>query len=263
MVDEPVQPQNQELQVTPEQPAGKQTEIQKLLELFKGRGQSVLIGLGLAVAVFLGFGAYRNYTHSLALRASQLLMGARNTEQLQQVISRYSSTPSAPVAMLALASQYFEVGQYDLAQFTYAQFEQKYPKHPMARAAELGKAQCLEAGGQVGQARDAFESFAKADPDHFLTPLALLGKARCLTQLGLFAEAKVTYEDFIAANPESGWTPLAETGLLFVDKEIRAKGKTPETKPPAPTVPAAPSASSPAALPLWAPSAPAASAPAR
>lgn len=261
MVDEPVQ-QTQEPQEPSGQPAGEQTEIQKLMEIIRGRGQSVLIGLGLAVAVFLGFGAYRNYRHSMDLRASQMLMGARDTAQLQQVISQYGSTAVAPVAMLSLAAQYFEAGQYDQAQFTYAQFAQKYPGHPMAKAADLGKAQCLEASGQVEEARDAFDAFAQANPGHFLAALALLGKARCLTQMRHYADAKAVYEDFIAAHPEGGWTPLAETGLLFVEKEMRAKDKAPEaTASSAGWVPV--KAGEPAALPLWSPSAPSTSAPAR
>jgi predicted negative regulator of RcsB-dependent stress response len=260
MVDAPIQKQTQEPQETPPQPAAAaQPELQKLIEFVRGQGQSVLIGLGLAVAVFLGVGAYRNYRHSTELRASQMLMGARNVEQLQQVVSQYSSTPSAPVAMLSLAAQYFDGGQYDLAQFTYTQFEQKYPKHPMVKAAELGKAQCLEAAGQVEQAAGAFDEFVKNNPEHFLTSLARLGKARCLNQLGKYAEAKAAYEDFIAANPESGWTPLAETGLLFVEKEMRAKAKSPES---AATEPVVSAAKPQQAIPLWAPPAPSASEPA-
>ena len=50
------------------------------------------------------------------MRASQMLMSAQSPEQLQQVISQYPSTPSAPIAMLTLASEYFRSGQYDLAQ---------------------------------------------------------------------------------------------------------------------------------------------------
>jgi predicted negative regulator of RcsB-dependent stress response len=236
-------------------PTEGQVEMEKLRGLFREHGQPVLIGLGLALAIFLGIGAYKNYRQSVALRAAQMLAGARSTEQLQQVVNMYPSTASAPIAMLALAGQYYDAGQYDLAQFTYAQFEQKYPKHPMKLSAEIGKAQCLEGSGQLDQALTAFEAFAAANTNHFLTPMARLGRARCLTQLGQYEDARAAYEEFIAAYPDSGWASLAETALLFVDKEMRTvkKGGKPDVilpvappptaaMPPMSSMPATPSA---------------------
>ena len=223
MVDEP----KQEQQVEPaEAPAETpQTEKQQLLAIFREHVQPVLIGLAIALALVLAYGAYKNYKQSTAMRASQMLMSSRSPEQLQQVISQYPATPSAPIAMLTLASEYFRSGQYDLAQFTYAQFQQKFPNHPMAAAADLGKAQCLEASGQLDQALLLYEAFAAAHPGHFLDASAIFGKGRCLTQMGRYTEAKAVYEDFVAANPESGWVPLADSAMLFVDKELRAQQK--------------------------------------
>jgi predicted negative regulator of RcsB-dependent stress response len=207
------------------EPTAEQTETHQLLGLFREHGQPVLIGLGLALAIIFGFGAYKNYKKSVTLRASQMLMAARSTEQLQQIANMYSSTPSAPIALLALAGQYFDAGQFDLAQFTYAQFEQKYPEHPMKLSAELGRAHCLEGSGQPEQALTAFEAFAATHTNHFLTPMAELSRARCLTQLGRFEDARAAYEGFIVAHPESGWASLAESALLFVDKEMRNRKK--------------------------------------
>lgn len=243
MVDEPKQEQKIEpgraLKETPK------TEKQRLLALFREHIQPVLIGLGIALALLLAYGAYKNYKQSISMRASQMLMSARSLEQLQQVISQYPSTPSTPIAMLTLASEYFQLGQYDLAQFTYAQFKQKFPKHPMAATADIGKAQCLEASGQLDQALAAFEAFALANPGHFLTTLAIFGKGRCLTQMGRYTEAKMIYEDYIAANPNSGWGPLADSAMLFVDKELRAQQKkrnSPAAEPVNPENPKVPAA---------------------
>ena len=223
MVDEPKQEQQVEpVQAPVETP---QTEKQQLLALFREHVQPVLIGVAIALALVLGYGAYRNYKQSTAMRASQMLMSSKSPEQLQQVISQYPSTPSAPIAMLTLASEYFRSGQYDLAQFTYAQFQQKFPTHPMAATADIGKAQCLEASGQLDQALSMYEAFAAANPGHFLAAAAIFGKGRCLAQMGRYAEAKAVYEDYIAANPESGWVPLADSAMLFVDKDLRAQQK--------------------------------------
>lgn len=201
------------------------TDAEKLLALAKEHGQSVLIGLGIAVAIVLGVGAYRNYQRSMALRSSQMLLGARTPEQIQQVIQQYPSTPTAPIAQLTLAVSYFDANQFDLARLAYDQFIQKHPLHPMRQTAELGKAQCLEASEQWDPAIAAFDAFIAAYSNNYLAPLAFMGKARCYTQQGRFREAKAVYEDFIAAHPESRWLPLAENAMIFVDKEMRAQEK--------------------------------------
>ena len=223
MADEPKQEQQVEPVQAPEEV--QLTEKQQMLALFREHVQPVLIGLAIALAAVLGYGAYKNYKQSTAMRASQMLMSSRSAEQLQQVINQYPSTPSAPIAMLTLAAEQFRAGQYDLAQLTYGQFKQQFPQHPMAAAADLGKAQCLEASGQIDQALAAYEAFAAANPAHFLTASAIFGKGRCLAQMGRYADAKAVYEDYVAANPESGWVPLADSAMLFVDKELRAQQK--------------------------------------
>jgi len=205
--------------------ANKPDDLEQVHSFLKDYGQTIIIAVGVAIAVVLGIGAYRNYKKSTDMRASQMLMGAQSPEQLQQIVNQYPSTPSAPLALLALGARYFDSGQYDLARFAYAQFEQKHPEHPMIKMAALGQAQCFEAEGQIDQALDGFTAFAAANPGHFLEPLAVFGKARCLMELGRYDDARVAYEDFIAANPESGWMPLAESALLFVDKESRAQAK--------------------------------------
>jgi len=268
MVENP-NPQDESNQNVTEAPAAEgHQEIRQILDLVREQGQPVLIGIAVAVAIFLGYGAYRNYKHSSELKASQLMLSARSPEQLQQVVSEYPSSSVAPVALLTLAGQYFDAGQYDMAQFTYGQFDQKYPNHPMKAVTELGKAQCLEAAGQAEQALAAFSAFTNAHPDHFMAPMALFGKARCLTQLGRFAEAKAVYEDFMAAHPKSGWTPVADTALLFVDKERRAQeskgmsaGNQPVAAPAAVIPPAATAGSNVPASVMFPPSSPSAAKP--
>ena len=210
------------------------TEADQLKHLFKEYGQPVLIGLALALAIVLGFGAYKNYKQTSLQKAFTMLGSAKDSEQLQQVINQYPSTPAAPIATLTLASEYFAAGQYDMAQNAYFQFIQKYPKHPMKEAAELGKAQCLEAGGQFEQAEAGFTALVAANPKSYLVPLATLGKGRCLEKLGKFEEAKAVYEDYLAANPESGWEGHIKSALSFVDKDMRAAQK-PVTVAPAST----------------------------
>jgi predicted negative regulator of RcsB-dependent stress response len=220
-------------------------DVDKLHSLWREYGQPTLVGLGLAAAFLLGFGAYRAYRQNNVLKAGQLLARAGTIEQLQQVVSQYPSTPSAPLAMLTLAARQYDAGQFEMAQYTYTQFEQKYPKHPMKTAAELGRAQCLEAAGNLDQAQQAFEAFVAARPDDYLAALARLGKARVLAQANRLEEARTAYEDFIAANPESGWIPMAENALEQVNRQIRAGPVAPTAAVTLPNAPVAPAPEAP------------------
>lgn len=225
-------------------------EVEMLREFIRNHGQTLVIALGVCLAIALGFGAYKNHKQSSAIRASQLLMNARSSEELQQVVSQHPSAPTTPLAMLTLAARYYDDGQYEMARFTYSQFEQKYPKHSLIDVATLGKAQCLESEGQLSEAISAYESLFSSKPDHFLAPLARLSKARALMQMGRFDDARTEYEDFIAANPDSDWATLAESALLFVDKEVRSAAKGGEAPEPVSLFPfAAPTADAFSGLP--------------
>lgn len=213
-----------------------QTDVDKLRSVWREYGQPALIGLGLAAAFLLGFGAYRSYRQNNVMKAAQLLARAGSVEQLQQVVSQYPSTPAAPMAMLTLAARQFDGGQFELAQYTYDQFGKKYAKHPMKSAAELGRAQCLEAMGQLEQAEQAFDAFIAAYPDDYLVPLARLSKARVLAQANRLEDARAAYEEFIAANPESGWLPQAENALDQINRQIRAGPAAVPAPAPAPAV---------------------------
>ena len=211
----------------PEAPQAVETQdVKQFQDIMRVYGQPILIGLTIAVVVFLGFAVYRNYKQSNEQKAAQMLFTAQNPEQLQQIATQYSDTKAAPMALLSAGSLAFDAGQYETAQYIFTQFQQRYPKHAMSPSAEMGLAQCMEAMGQTDPAEAAFTAFTKAHPGHFLAPMAVLGQARCLEQAGKFDEAKAVYEDFIAANPDSSWASQAESGLLFLEQARKAGPKT-------------------------------------
>lgn len=217
-------------QKRPAQPVSEVVDqVEQLKTFFREYGQALIIAVGLVIAAGLGAVAYRNYRENSALRASQLLMNARSSEEIQQLIQQYPRAPIIPLALMSLAARRFDEGQYEMARNTFVQLKEKFSNHPLAVISDLGRAQCLEAEGQFEQALQLFTGFAADHTNHFLTPLARFGKARCLQQLGRFAEARAEYEDFIAAYPDSEWASIAESGILFVEKDERSATKAIDT----------------------------------
>ncbi len=148
---------------------------------------------------------------------------------LQQVVSNFPNTPSAPVALLTLAQSHYHLGNYEGAEASYTRFSAEYAGHEFAPVAVLGLIHCQEArGGQEEAALSAYRSFIATYAAHtYLTPQATFGAARCLIALTKLDEARVVYDDFVAGQDEdSSWTYLAEEYLERLDvKSKRAKGQ--------------------------------------
>ena len=219
---------------TPEKPVGhnplndpalERMEVPEVLDFLKENGMSILIGVGLAVVVFVGFSTYRNYRKSQEVTASAQLFNAQATEQIQQVVAQYPKTAVAPLAQLTLAGSYFDQGQFEMAQNAFATFIQQYPGHDLTLNAELGQLQCLEALGRYDEALDGYGRFIEANKGRYLEAAAVFGKGRCLEQLGRLPEARALYEDLLLADPKGRWAGRAEFSMQFVDKQMRAKEK--------------------------------------
>lgn len=220
-------------------PALERAEVPEVLDFLKENGMSILIGVGLAVVVFVGFSAFRNFKKSQETAASSLLFNSQGAEQFQQVVDQYPKTAVAPLAQLTLASEYFDQGQFEMAQAAFATFVQKYPEHNLKPAADLGQVQCLEALGRLDEALDGYNRFIEANKGRYLEAVALFGKGRCLELLERLDEARAVYEDLLLAEPKGRWSGRAEYALQYVDKLARAKqrGISPEATPaPAPTL---------------------------
>jgi predicted negative regulator of RcsB-dependent stress response len=220
-------------------PALERAEVPEVLDFLKENGMSILIGVGLAVVVFVGISAFRNFKKTQEATASSMLFQSQSAEQFQQLVDAYPKTAAAPLAQLSLASGYFDQGQFEMAQNAFATFAQTYPTHSFALAAELGQIQSLEALGRLEEALDGYTKFAEAHKGRYLESAAVFGRGRCLELLGRLTEARAVYEDFMLADPKGRWAGRAEFSLQYVDKLIRAKERGPsaETSPaPAPVL---------------------------
>ncbi len=235
-------------------------EVPEVLDFLRENGVAILVGAGLAAAVFLGWSLYRNFRSSQEVAASQQLFNAQSPEQVQAVLSQYPKTSSAPLAQLIVAAQAFDQGQYELALNQFAEFQKQHPGHELAANAELGVIQSREAMGQLEQALAEYTAFAAAHPGHYLEPAAVFGRARTLEQLGRHDEALAVYGAFLDAYADDErWAGRAEAARSFVQKEMRARarGDAPATSVVAPAA-LAPAFSFPGMTPEAAPSAPAA-----
>ena len=200
-------------------------EVQEVMELVREYAVPAAIGLGLVLVVFLGFTAWRGYKRGLSERAATGLLTARSVQDLENVVTQFPDTPSAPAALLTLAAEQLHSGQYLNAQNAYGRFEMQFPDHPLRPVARIGTAYCMEGDGRIAEADAAFRAFAAEYPDHYLAAVAVIGQARCQEQLNNLEGAREIYDDFIAANPESPWIQQAKTALLYLEKNMRLAQK--------------------------------------
>lgn len=131
---------------------------------------------------------------------------------------RMANALSLAIAAAELYSNY----DYGEALSAYRSVVELYPETMIAPYAQVGVAATHEAMKQYYEAADSYLFFATANSRHALQPLAVMGAARCREQLGQFVEARDLYEEFIAAHSENIWLQQVESGLLFLNKAIRA-----------------------------------------
>lgn len=198
-------------------------EVTEVVGFLKRYGK--LIGTGLlaaAVTVLISKGCEHRQASRLAA-AEQLLMSAQTPQQLEEIVNKYSSTPTAPIALLNLAKTFFNNGDYAQARVQYERFLKKYKNHDMRPAAELGLAYCTEADGNFDGAAAQFAEFAKKNSKSYLQPLAILSIARCKEQAGKIDEARIALEDFLAENPGTPWAGTAESALKTLNDATQKK----------------------------------------
>lgn len=198
-------------------------------------GKTMIITVAIALAV--AFGVYMHFNNKAKdeYEARKLLMLVKNTKDLEYIVAKYPSTPSAPLAYIYAAKLYYDSGEYNVAMGKYIAFKEKYPKHMLMDAAELGAVCCMEARNQIKDALVGYRSFQKKYANSCLKPQAIFGEARCLAEFGQLNEARVLYENFIAANPESGWIIYAKENL----EKLNKKAEKGSIVSPAPASPAA------------------------
>ena len=181
----------------------KNPELYPLIEWWEKDGKSTVIWLLAAAIVVGGYYGWKNHKAAVKTAASEALVNAYTTEEIEDAASKFSGSATAGALKLRLAKSYFDAGRFEEALAQYEALDGKAPDG-FADIPVVGKAQCLEALGQFAEAQKAFDAFAEANPKSYLALTAQLGAARCLAQAGDKKAALARIDALKAANKEEG-----------------------------------------------------------
>ena len=181
----------------------KNPELYPLIEWWEKDGKSTVIWLLAAAIVVGGYYGWKNHKAAVKVAASEALVNAYTTEEIEDAAAKFSGSATAGALKLRLAKSYFDAGRYEEALAQYEALDGKAPDG-FADIPVVGKAQCLEALGKFAEAQTAFDAFAEANPKSYLKLTAQLGAARCLAQAGDKKAALARIDALKAANKEEG-----------------------------------------------------------
>ena len=199
----------------------EQQEVKEVLTFITKYAKPVAIVVIAVCAFFLVDRYFKSSRLQKEIEADSALLQAASADDYQAILDDYGSTPSAPLALMGLARQTFNAGQYDEADALYGKFIKKYDQHEMTIQAEYNQITCREAQGQIGDAHLLYGEFVNNHRDSYLAPLAMIAQARCLESLSLLADAKQVYEDLVFSYPGSSWAQMTEANLAVVDKKLQ------------------------------------------
>ena len=166
----------------------KNPELIPLVEWWEKDGKQTVTWLLVAAIAVGGWYGWKNHRAATRVAASDAVVNAYTTEEIEEAVSKFSGTASAGALKLRLAKNYFDNGRYEEALAQYEALEGNAPDG-FADVPVVGKAQSLEALKRFDEALAAFDAFVQASPKGYLTLTAQLGAARCLAESGKKDEA--------------------------------------------------------------------------
>jgi predicted negative regulator of RcsB-dependent stress response len=217
-------------------------ELLPLYDWWKTSGMQFLITLVTAAILIGGAYAFKQYRASKISTANKELLQANTLEDLESVVSKYSSTKAGNAARLRLAKAYYDASKYEDALNVYDTCLSKGAPMGFAEVAQIGRCHALEGLNRLDEALAGYEAFNKASASHFLHPQAQMGIARIYTLQGKKDEAKKLLETLKAqktnnpawemalANLEgvvARYEPRAARSLFEAANEAAAKPVTP------------------------------------
>ena len=163
-------------------------EFLPLIEWWEKDGKKILLVLVVLVAAWGGFRYWKSSRANAQVAASQALLSAWTTQELEDAVATYGSQKCGPILTLRLAKSYFDEGRYEEALQQYDALLAT-PLDGFEAVPALGRAHALEALGRYAEALDAFASVREANKDTPFALTATLGLARTRAELGEKDEA--------------------------------------------------------------------------
>ena len=163
-------------------------ELLPLVEWWEKDGKQTVIWVAVAAIAVAGWYGWKNHRAARLEAASDALVSAYTTEELEESVSKFSGMAAQGPIKIRLAKSYYDAGRYEEAMTVYDELAAK-PVDGFEDIPVVGKAQCLEALGKFAEAAAAFDAFAEASPKSFLALTAQLGAARSIAQSGDKAKA--------------------------------------------------------------------------
>jgi len=161
----------------------KNPELIPVIEWWEKDGKQTVICLLVAAIAVGGWYGWKAHKQAVKVAASEAVVNAYTTEEIEDAISKFSGSATAGALKLRLAKSYFDAGRFEEALAQYEALEGNAPDG-FADVPAVGKAQSLEALGRYDEALKAFDAYAEANPKSYLALTAKLGAVRVMAQLG-------------------------------------------------------------------------------
>ncbi len=205
------------------------------------------IAAGIIIAAAIGFSMWSSAREGERVASGAAIYSAKEAKDYEAVIQQWPGSNAAAQALIFLADEHYQRGEYVKAGEVYKRFLAEFPMHLLAGGAQLGLAQTLEAQGNFPAAINAYKDLQGRYPDSHHVTEAQMGLGRCYEFQSEWDKAKLTYESVI--NSGSRWEGHAKDRLIIVNRQLKAAA----TKSAVASPPAAPAQPPPAEAPKPAP----------
>src|SRR5256714_6598079 len=159
--------------------------------------KEITAALIIVILAIVGFAGYRFYTHWRNSTAAELLGRAKNPQDYQEVITRYSGTPAGASAYLLLAETQRNEKKFAEANASLQAFIEKYPEHDFVPTARLAMAANLESMGKNDEALSIYQQVANNYPNTYNAPLALISEVPLLKAKNRIEDARRVCEEIL------------------------------------------------------------------
>ena len=159
--------------------------------------REIAAALIIVILAIVGFTGYRFYTNRRDSSAAELLGGAKNPQDYQEVIARYPGTPAGASAYLLLAESQRNEKKFGEANATLQMFVDKNPEHDFLPTARLAMAANLESMGKKDGALAIYQEVAAKYANTYNGPLALISQVPLLKAKNRIEDARRVCEEIL------------------------------------------------------------------